>query len=193
MKIVNITGSPRNHGNSAALIQEIKSIAENANASVQTYALNQLSYKGCQACMSCKGKLDHCSLNDDLTEVLSEISTCDLLVLASPVYFGDITAQMKGLIDRTYSYLVPNFMQKDRPSRLEPGKSLIFILVQGQPDEKMFADIYPKYELFLKLMGFTNSHLIRACGVLEPGAVKQREDIVENVRTVAKQVINNIS
>jgi len=189
MKIVCITGSPRKNGNSAALIKEIISIAENTNATVQSYSLNQLSYKGCQACMSCKGKTDHCIVNDDLTEVLSAITACDLLVLASPVYFGDITAQMKGLIDRTYSFLVPNFMQKDKPSRLDTGKSLIFILAQGQPDEKMFADIYPKYELFLKIMGFTDAYLIRACGVMEPGAVKDREDILENVRSVAKQVI----
>jgi len=189
MNIVCITGSPRKNGNSSTLIQHVTNIAEDANATVKSYSLNQLSYKGCQACMSCKGKTENCIVKDDLTEVLSAIHDCDLLVLASPVYFGDITAQMKGLIDRTYSFLVPNFMQKDKPSRLESGKSLLFIIAQGQPDETMFADIYPKYELFLKLMGFTDAHLIRACGVLEPGAVDQREDILENVRTVAKQII----
>jgi multimeric flavodoxin WrbA len=189
MNIVCITGSPRKNGNSATLVQEIINIANDAKATVQTFHLNQLSYKGCQACLTCKEKSDICTVKDDLTEVLSAIRECDLLVMASPVYFGDLSAQMKGLIDRTYSFLVPNFMQKDKPSRLESGKSLIFILAQGQPDEKMFADIYPKYELFLRIMGFTDSHLVRACGVMEPGAVKHREDILENVRSVAKQVI----
>jgi len=189
MNIVCISGSPRKNGNSATLIKEIIRIAEDASATVQSYHLNQLSYKGCQACLSCKEKSDQCIVKDDLAEVLTAIRACDLLVLASPVYFGDITSQMKGLIDRTYSFLVPNFMQKDKPSRLEPGKSLIFLLAQGQPDEKMFADIYPKYELFLKIMGFTDAYLIRACGVMEPGAVKEHEDILENVRTIAKQVI----
>jgi len=193
MKVVCINGSPRKNGNSATLIQEIMHIAENTNAIVESYTLNQLSYKGCQACMNCKGKADLCIVKDDLTEVLSAISTCDLLVLASPVYFGDVTAQMKALIDRTYSYLVPNFMQKDKPSRLASGKSLIFMLAQGQPDEKMFADIYPKYELFLRIMGFSDSHLIRACGVMDAGAVKEREDILENVRTISKQIISNLS
>jgi multimeric flavodoxin WrbA len=189
MKIVCITGSPRKNGNSAYLVNEIIRIAEDANATVQSYHLNQLTYKGCQACLTCKEKLDCCTVKDDLTDVLSAMRECDLLVLASPVYFGDISAQMKGLIDRTYSFLVPNFMQKEKPSRLESGKSLIFILSQGQPDEKMFADIYPKYELFLRIMGFTDAHLIRACGVMAPGDVKEREDILENVRTVAKQLI----
>jgi multimeric flavodoxin WrbA len=193
MKVVCINGSPRKNGNSAALIQEIMRISEDANMTVTSYFLNQLTYKGCQACMSCKGKSEICIVKDDLTEVLSSICMCDLLVLASPVYFGDVTAQMKGLIDRTYSYLVPDFMQKDKPSRLQFGKSLIFILAQGQPDEKMFADIYPKYELFLKMMGFSNARLIRACGVMEAGAVKDREDILENVRTIAKHLISNIS
>jgi len=191
MKIVCINGSPRKNGNSASLLQEVKSIAEDVNATVISYSLNQLSYQGCQACMSCKGKTEHCIVKDDLSEVLSEIGSSDLLVLASPIYFGDITAQMKGLIDRFYSYLVPNFMQQEKPSRLDSGKSLIFLLSQGQPDEKMFSDVYPKYEMFLKIMGFTYSHLIRGCGVMEPGAVKDREDILENVRTVAKKLILN--
>ncbi|ETR74050.1 MAG: NADPH-dependent FMN reductase [Candidatus Magnetoglobus multicellularis str. Araruama] len=189
MKIVCISGSPRNNGNSAVLLQELNSIADNANANIQSFNVNSMTYKGCQACMSCKGKTEECVISDDFDKVLKAISECDLLVLASPVYFADVTAQMKAIIDRMYSFLVPNFMQQEKPSRLEAGKSLIFILTQGQPDEKMFADIYPKYEMFLKIMGFTDTHLIRACGVLEAGAVKQREDILENVRTVAKSII----
>jgi multimeric flavodoxin WrbA len=189
MKIVSITGSPRKKGNSATLVNEIISIAEDANGVVQSYHLNQLTYKGCQACMTCKEKSDTCTIKDDLTEVLSAIQACDLLIMASPVYFGDISAQMKGLIDRMYSFLKPNFKQQDPPGRLESGKTLIFILTQGQPDEKVFADIYPKYEMFLKFMGFTDVHLIRACGVMESGAVKQREDILERARSVAKKVI----
>jgi multimeric flavodoxin WrbA len=108
-------------------------------------------------------------LNDDLTEVLSAVAAADLVVLASPVYYGDITSQLKGFIDRTYSYLVPDYLTNPQPSRLSP-KKLVFVLTQGHPDEALFADIFPRYELFLKWMGFSEITLIRTCGI-GPGSV----------------------
>ncbi|KPA09777.1 NADPH-dependent FMN reductase [Candidatus Magnetomorum sp. HK-1] len=188
MKLVSILGSPRKNGNSAILTQDVIDIAEQSNASIQSFHLNQLNYKGCQACMACKTKTDHCVIKDDLQDVLTAIRDCDILVLASPVYFADVTSQMKGLIDRTYSFLVPDFLSKPQPSRLQSGKTLIFILPQAQPDEKMFADLYPKYEFFLKIMGFTNAYPVRACGVLEAGSVKERSDIRDKVREIAQNI-----
>jgi multimeric flavodoxin WrbA len=91
------------------------------------------------------------------------VHDADLLLLASPVYFGDVTAQLKGFIDRSYSYLKPEYMTSQEPSRLSP-KKLVFVLTQGHPDESLFADIFTRYEGFLKWMGFTETRLIRACG-----------------------------
>ena len=49
-------------------------------------------------------------------------------------------------------------------SRLDPGKTLVFVQTQGHPDEKEFADVFPRYDFFFKWYGFTESHLLRACG-----------------------------
>ena len=59
--------------------------------------------------MACKTKLDRCILEDDLTRVLDAVREADVLLLASPVYYGDLSSQMKSFIDRTYSYFVPDF------------------------------------------------------------------------------------
>jgi len=88
MKIVTLLGSPRTKGNSAAIAGRFIETAENLGAETKTFALNKLTFRGCQACMACKGKRDHCVLKDDLIEVLDEISDADVLVLATPVYFG---------------------------------------------------------------------------------------------------------
>jgi len=186
MNLVSILGSPRKKGNSSILIQDILDVAQQYSVNIQRFHLNQLNYKGCQACLSCKTKSDHCVLKDDFQDVLEAIRQCDVLILASPIYFADVTAQMKALIDRTYSFLVPDFLNKAEPSRLKPGKTLIFILPQAQPDEKMFADVYPKYDFFLKIMGFTQSFPIRACGVMDEGDVYQRDDIRDKAREIAR-------
>lgn len=128
--------------------------------------------------MACKTKLDRCVLEDDLTVVLDAVRATDILVLASPVYYWDVSSQLKAFIDRTYSYLVPDFYTNPVPSRLNPGKKLVFILAQGHPDTTLFTDIFPKFERFFKIYGFGETHLIHACGVQMPGEVKNREDVL---------------
>jgi multimeric flavodoxin WrbA len=164
MKIVSLLGSPRSQGNSNAITRRFQDAAANLGAQIRTFELNRLSYRGCQGCYACKKTLDHCILNDDLTEVLAAVTESDVVVLASPVYYGDVTAQLKGFIDRTYSYLKPDYLTNPIPSRLAP-KKLVFVLTQGHPDETLFADIFPRYDGFLKWLGFSETHLLRVCGI----------------------------
>lgn len=63
MKIVCLLGSPRNDGNSATIAKRFCETAEKLGSQVQTFALNKLTYKGCQACKGCKTKSDRCILS----------------------------------------------------------------------------------------------------------------------------------
>ena len=125
MKLVCVHGSPRKTGNSSKIADRLCASIQAKGHIVKSYYLNRLKYIGCQSCMGCKGKSEICVLQDDLTEVLSEVKSADIIVLASPIFFGDLSAQMKGFIDRTYSYLKPDYT-----SRLFPGKKLVMILSQ---------------------------------------------------------------
>ncbi|OGU00842.1 MAG: NADPH-dependent FMN reductase [Geobacteraceae bacterium GWC2_48_7] len=164
MKIAVLLGSPRTEGNSASIAMRFIDKARKLGAETSVFELNRLSYRGCQGCYACKKALDHCVLKDDLTEVLNSVKVSDVVFLASPVYYGDVSAQLKGFMDRTYSYLKSDYITNPEPSRLAP-KKLIFALTQGHPDAALFADIYPRYSAFLKWMGFADTTLIRACGI----------------------------
>lgn len=191
MKVVTLLGSPRPKGNSATLAKTFIETAEGLGADVQTFALNRLSFRGCQACETCKTKLDRCVLKDDLTEVLEAIRHTDILVLASPVYFADVSSQMKTFIDRCYSFMDP-FHEFPESSRLEPNKKMVLILTQNQPYEDLFADIYPKYDLVFHLLGFKNNYLIRGCDLLEADALKtkNREDLILLAKETAQKLIS---
>ena len=189
MKIVCVLGSPRTKGNSAALAQRFCDTAEKLGATTQTFVLNKLNYKGCQGCMGCKTKSDKCVVKDDLAEVLDGVREADVILLTTPVYMGDMTGQLKSFFDRTYSFLVPNFFNNPNPSRLAPGKKLVFIQTQGQPNEKLFADLFPRKELFFKWYGFKESYLIRACGVRNAEDVLAKEEVLKQVEEVAKKVM----
>jgi multimeric flavodoxin WrbA len=186
MKIVSLLGSPRSNGNSTAIARRFTETAESLGAETKTFELNRLTYRGCQGCYACKTKLDTCVVEDDLTEVLEAVKEADVLLLASPVYYGDVTAQLKGFLDRTFSYLVPDYFVNPQPSRLIPGKKLVFVSVQGHPDQEKFGDVFPRYDSFLRWYGFGESRLIRACGLTPKTDAKGRGPYLEQAEEAAR-------
>jgi multimeric flavodoxin WrbA len=188
--IVCLLGSPRPRGNSATMAQALCQAAAGAGASVRTFALNTLTYQGCQGCLACKKKAQACVLEDGLTPVLKAVRACDALVLATPVYFGEVTAQLKGFIDRTFSYLHAGYahLPRGERSRLSPGKTLVFIIAQGHPREDLFTDIFPRYEYLLNWQGFTKSRLLRACAVYDMGDAAARPEVLEEARALGREL-----
>lgn len=191
MKTVCLLASPRPMGNSTAIARHFADTIESLGSDIQEFALNKLKYRGCQACNTCKTKLDRCVLKDDLTQVLDAIRQTDILVLATPTYFGDVSSQLKACIDRMWSFFVPDYLSNPNPSRLSPGKKLIFIQTQGNPGENVFDDIFPRYEKFFRRFGFDSTYLIRTCGVGAPGEVESRKEIYTLANETAKELVNN--
>lgn len=99
-KVLILSGSPRKDGNSDLLCNEFMKGAENAGNSVEKIRVSEKNIGYCRACYACKGT-GTCTIKDDMAEVLQKIIDADVIVLASPVYFYSIDAQLKALIDRT--------------------------------------------------------------------------------------------
>ncbi len=103
MKAIAINGSPRKDWNTSQLLKEALRGAESAGAEVKLYHLYDLIYKGCISCFGCKRKGAvpcHCCLKDDLSPVLEDVLQSDILLLGSPVYFGDVTGEMRSFLER---------------------------------------------------------------------------------------------
>lgn len=191
MKTVCLLGSPRPKGNSTIIAKRYCHAAEGLGSDVQTFKLNKLTYRGCQACMACKTKLDKCVLEDDLTEVLEAVREADVLVMASPTYYGDVSSQLKAFMDRTYSYLGSDYHTNPQPARLTPGKTLVFIQTQGDPRESAFSEVFPRYKSFFKWYGFGDIHSIRACGMDEPGEVETHNDVLKKADETAQKIMGS--
>jgi multimeric flavodoxin WrbA len=186
MKIVAILGSPRGKSNSTALARIILEKAVSKGADGQEFVLNKLQFKGCQGCETCKTKLDHCVVDDDLAPVLEAVKVADAVIMASPNYFGEVSGQFKSFFDRTYSYVNPDFS-----SRLKSGKSSVFVFAQGQPDLKMYAEVYPRYEMWLKRFGFVNNYLLRMNGPRSADSLSQRPDLVSQAEEIAEKLMSS--
>ncbi len=150
MKITCILGSPRRNGNSAAIAGRFIHAAERLGAETETFVLNELNFRGCQACMACKGKLDTCAVQDDLTRVFESMRSADVIVAATPVYGGYASGQFKCFMDRCYSLLAPDYMTNPQPSRLPSGKKAVVITTQGNPNPSLFDELVNRLQTWVK-------------------------------------------
>ncbi len=99
--ILILAGSPRKNGNSAMLCQEFERGAKDAGNNVELIYLRDKKIGYCLACYYCKNHDGVCIIKDDMAEILDKMNAADVIVMASPVYFYAVDAQMKALIDRT--------------------------------------------------------------------------------------------
>ena len=190
MKITCLLGSPRLNGNCEALLRRFRESAQSLGAEIDYHALRNLNYRGCLGCLGCKTKSDKCVVEDDLNPVLESVREAEALVMATPVYLREMTSLLRAFIERTYSFFLPDFHTNPRPSRLKPGKKLAFIQVQGQADDKLFGDIFPRIEPLFKRYGYSEMHVARICGVRTLGEAEAREDALRLMEHMAEMVIN---
>ncbi|MGM9635846.1 MAG: flavodoxin family protein [Candidatus Avispirillum sp.] len=99
-KVLIISGSPRKGGNSDILCDEfMKGALESKNEVTKIRAADE-NIAPCRACYACKDS-GVCAVKDAMADILEKIIAADVIVLASPVYFYSVSAQLKALIDRT--------------------------------------------------------------------------------------------
>lgn len=137
MKVIAINASPRKKGNTATLLNKALEGAQSAGAHTELFHLYDLNFKGCISCFACKRKnsktIGHCSMKDDLTPVLEKVLESNVLLLGSPIYFGNVTGEMRSFLERLlFSNLTYN--QGER-SVLKGKVSSGFIYTMNVPED----------------------------------------------------------
>ena len=105
-KIVVITGSPRKNGNSFAMTDAFIKAAGAKGHTVTRFDAAMKKVGGCHACETCFKTGKACSFDDDFNTITSDILEADAVVFTMPVYWYSIPAQIKGVIDRLFSFVV---------------------------------------------------------------------------------------
>jgi len=113
MMVAGISGSPRKAGNTEFLLNEALSTAEERGFETERLLCSDLKVDFCTDCGDCsKGKA--CPKQDDMAKVLDWLEKANGIIVASPVYFGSITAQLKAVFDRTIPLRRQGFKLKDK-------------------------------------------------------------------------------
>ena len=155
-----ISSSPRKGGNTEALCQQFAKGATEAGNQVELISLIGKKIAPCLGCGTCQSGA--CCQKDDAPAILDKMLAADVIVLATPVYFYTMCAQLKALIDRSVM-IYPNLT----------NKAFYYLIAMADTDKKMFAGTLAALRGFLECCeGSQEAGKICALGVYEKGTVQ---------------------
>ncbi len=158
MKVMAFNGSPRKKWNTATLLEKALEGAASQGAKTELIHLYDLDFKGCISCFACKtrgGKsYGKCAVKDDLTPVFRKIEKADAIILGSPIYFGDVSGEMRSFMERL---LFPYLTYTDPPRTLFPKKiraGFIYTMntTEDQMNERGYLLLFGLHEMVLKMI-----------------------------------------
>ena len=155
MKVIGFTASPHKEGNTAWTLNKILEGAKEQGAETQSWYFSDLDIKPCRGCLSChKGGHDGgCVIKDDMQKVYDSIEHADVLVLGSPVYMGQMSAQAKIFTDRLFAHISPRFSPHFKEKNAAK-KMLVLVFTQGNPDANKFKVYFDYTKQIFQMLEF---------------------------------------
>ncbi|MCI8652901.1 MAG: flavodoxin family protein [Angelakisella sp.] len=166
-KIVVITGSPRKKGNSFAMTEAFIQAAEAKGHTVTRFDAALKNVGGCRACETCFKTGKACSFDDDFNMLAPAILAADAVVFSMPVYWYSIPAQIKGVIDRLFSFVVGG--------RDIAGKEYAVIACCEEQDMSVFDGVRAPLERSAALLKWTKAGEVLVPGVLNLGDIEKTD------------------
>lgn len=111
-KVLVISASLRNHSNSEELAKSFANGATDAGNEVVTVTLRGKTIAFCKGCLACQ-RLGHCVTQDDAIGIAEQMKAADVIVFATPIYYYEMSGQMKTLLDRTNSLYPSDYSFRD--------------------------------------------------------------------------------
>ncbi len=166
-KIVVITGSPRKNGNSFAMTDAFIKAAEAKGHTVTRFDAAMKNVGGCHACETCFKTGKACSFDDDFNTIAPYILEADAVVFTMPVYWYSIPAQVKGVIDKLFSYVVAG---KDIS-----GKECALIACCEEDDMSVIDGVRVPIERSASLLKWHMTGEVLITGVLNVGDIEKTD------------------
>ena len=191
MKVLGITGSPRRGGNTGLLLAEVMKGAASRGAEVKIIVLNDLDITPCQHCDACLKK-GVCRIKDDMQMVYRQLEQADRVVLASPIHFMAVTAQMKAMIDRCQALWARKYVLKRPPLGSEPGeKKGLFVSVGGRKVANLFEPALVTVKALFRCLDIAYAGDLLFHNVDEKGAIKEHPDALKLAYLAGQRLVED--
>ena len=175
--IVVLSGSPRKNGNTDRLVAAFTAGAESTGKKVTVFRVADMNIAGCLGCNRCFDGSGVCVQKDDAQIILDALREADAYVLASPIYFFSLTAQLRLAIDRTYALLRVSM----------PASKTALLLTCGANTEKAAEGAIATYNGMCAHSGRENVGIVLATGLHAPDEIEGRPEL-DAARTLGSEI-----
>nr|WP_300307963.1 flavodoxin family protein [uncultured Anaerostipes sp.] len=171
-KIVILNGSPRRKGNTSALVKAFTEGAESAGNTVTEFFLDEMNIHGCKGCFDGHSSREcPCVQKDDMDRIYPAVKESDVVVLATPLYYWNMSGQIRTAIDRLFAL-------EEGDGNLLRGNgrsSALLMAAEGQG----FDDVLLYYDHLMEHLRWTNLGHVLAGGNGEIGDIEGKPEIQE--------------
>ena len=169
-KIVILNGSPRKSGNTSELVKAFTEGAESAGNTVTEFFLDKMNINGCKGCFGGHSNKEcPCVQQDDMNEIYPVVKECDVIVLATPLYYWNMSGQIRTAIDRLFAL-------EEGDGNLLRGNSRACALLMAAEGHG-FDDVLLYYEHLMEHLRWKNLGHVLAGGNGDVGDINGKPEI----------------
>ena len=185
VSILGINGSPRIGGNTDILLDKVLEGARAKGAKIEKIILNTLKFSPCQECSELRDD-GTCIVEDDMQTLYKKIKEADAVVLASPIFFGSLTAQTKMMIDRFQCvWRAKYILKKDVFKKKRKGA---FISVEASTREDFFDNARSIVKNLFATIDADYKEELLCPGVDEKGRILKYPDVLKKAFELGERI-----
>ncbi|MDD5773406.1 MAG: flavodoxin family protein [bacterium] len=189
MEITAILGSPRIEGNSEILLKETVRAVEEKGHRVKIFRPSIMNISPCTNCDGCL-KTGICVIRDDMDIISKAIRTSDRFILASPIFFFGLTAQIKTVIDRCQSFWCEKYLLKKPVPEGPDGRKGLLLMTGGMNKEIEFTCGEATAKAFFRTINVQKHETLFYPKIDAKGAIKNHPTALKDVYEAGKRLVS---
>lgn len=169
-KVVILNGSPRRKGNTSMLVKAFTEGAESSGHTVTEFFLDSMDIHGCKGCFGGHSNRDcPCVQHDDMAKIYPAVKDCDVIVLATPLYYWNMSGQLRTAIDRLFAL-------EEGDGNLLRGHGRACALLMAA-EGNGFEDVSLYYDHLMEHLQWKNLGKVFCGGVMDVGDIAGRKEL----------------
>lgn len=188
MKVLAFQSSPRVDGNTDILLKEILKAVGKSGHDVRLFRLNAMNIKPCQDCGGCNNT-GVCTVKDDMDEIYAAIREADRVILASPIFFFNLSAQAKMMIDRCQSFWCEKYLLKRTIPGGQYGRKGLLLLVGGMKKEAEIQCSEATAKVFFRSISVPEHEMLSFTGIDAKGAILEHPTALKDAYMAGKKLV----
>ena len=191
VKVLGIYGSPRKGGNTDLILDKILEGSHAAGAETNAIYVRRLKIDGCLECGSCD-ETGECVIQDDMQSVYPLLQAADIIFLASPNFFYNVTAQVKLLIDRSQAMWSKRLLEKTPEQRrtYDSGKGYL-ICIGATKGKNLFVGVELTVKYFFDALDMTYEGGLLIDRVEAKGEILEHPDVMDRAFELGKAAVES--